>query len=250
MLTVLKIALSLNGFLDDGKEERSVISNSIDRSAVSLLRARSDAILIGGETFRKDNPSLLIYQNEDRINRLKTWETPDPVPVILWGGTKTPENFNTYKLFQKSIKQENNFERKVIVIASEKLSSEMKILPQNIKIHYYSGEMASLPFIYKVLSEEKISRLLVEGSNFLVPIFLENSNADLIRIAYRGISFNKENAKGIFPESDISFSDSYTLCKLENLSNHNIDSMHAIWFRKKESSSNTDVFLDEVSRLN
>ena len=59
---ILKIATSLDGYLDDNSLKRIVFSSPADILEVDKLRAEADAILIGAETIRKDNPRLLIRE--------------------------------------------------------------------------------------------------------------------------------------------------------------------------------------------
>ena len=55
---VISAAISLDGFLDDDAPERLVLSSEEDFAEVRRLRANFDAILVGAETIRRDNPSL------------------------------------------------------------------------------------------------------------------------------------------------------------------------------------------------
>ena len=65
----VKIALSLDGRIcDDGGQARW-ISSAKARARTGALRAEVDAILVGAETVRQDNPSLLCHQkrNDDLL---------------------------------------------------------------------------------------------------------------------------------------------------------------------------------------
>jgi len=55
---VISAAISLDGFLDDDAPDRLVLSSEEDFAEVRRLRASYDAILVGAETIRRDNPSL------------------------------------------------------------------------------------------------------------------------------------------------------------------------------------------------
>lgn len=55
---ILSAAISADGFLDDARPERLRLSSDEDWAAVKELRRTCDAILVGAETVRKDNPSL------------------------------------------------------------------------------------------------------------------------------------------------------------------------------------------------
>lgn len=58
MEIILSAAVSTDGYLDDATAERLRLSSEEDWAAVRQLRAECDAILVGAETVRKDNPSL------------------------------------------------------------------------------------------------------------------------------------------------------------------------------------------------
>ncbi len=58
MLINLSVALSGDNCMDDNTPQRLVLSTSGDWAEVYRLRGECDAILIGGETLRRDNPSL------------------------------------------------------------------------------------------------------------------------------------------------------------------------------------------------
>ncbi|TFC91734.1 MULTISPECIES: RibD family protein [Cryobacterium] len=56
----LSCAISLDGYLDTASPPRLTLSNDADFDRVDEVRARSDAILIGARTVRRDNPRLLV----------------------------------------------------------------------------------------------------------------------------------------------------------------------------------------------
>lgn len=51
-------AISVDGFLDDDSQRQLRLSNELDFAAVHQLRTEHDAILVGANTIRKDNPRL------------------------------------------------------------------------------------------------------------------------------------------------------------------------------------------------
>ena len=58
MRVILSAAVTADGYLDDNGPGRLVISTPGDWAAVLRLRAGCDAILVGAETVRRDNPAL------------------------------------------------------------------------------------------------------------------------------------------------------------------------------------------------
>ncbi len=54
----ISVAISLDGYIDDRSSQRLVLSSPEDLAEMRLAREESDAILVGAETVRRDNPSL------------------------------------------------------------------------------------------------------------------------------------------------------------------------------------------------
>ena len=74
---MLKMAMSQDGMISAGKGQTTQITGPEFKSRVHLLRAKADAILVGAETYRTDNPSLTC--------RLAGLEDRSPRRVILGG---------------------------------------------------------------------------------------------------------------------------------------------------------------------
>ena len=83
--TVLSCALSIDGFLDAGTRERLVLSNAEDLDRVDGLRADCDAILVGAQTVRHDDPRLLVRSQERRAQRLARGLPCSPTKVTVTG---------------------------------------------------------------------------------------------------------------------------------------------------------------------
>ena len=86
MEVIVSAAVSSDGYLDDCTPRRLVLSCAEDWAEVHRLRAWCDAILVGAETVRRDNPSLVI-----RDAGLRTWREwlgmkPDLTKVTVTAG--------------------------------------------------------------------------------------------------------------------------------------------------------------------
>src|SRR5438552_176240 len=66
---VLSCAMSVDGYLDDATDRRLILSNEADLDRVDGVRADSDAILVGANTIRRDNPRLLVRSPAPRAPR-------------------------------------------------------------------------------------------------------------------------------------------------------------------------------------
>lgn len=65
----VKLAMSLDGKICDNRGNAKWISSAASRKQTGLMRESVDAIMVGAETVRKDNPSLLSHgkRNDDLI---------------------------------------------------------------------------------------------------------------------------------------------------------------------------------------
>ncbi|MGW4355252.1 RibD family protein [Nocardia sp. NPDC004582] len=80
---MLSVAVSIDGYIDDASPDRLLLSNAADFDRVDALRAESDAILIGAETLRRDNPRLLVNSSDRRLQRVAAGKPDYPVRVIV-----------------------------------------------------------------------------------------------------------------------------------------------------------------------
>lgn len=168
---VLKCAMSLDGYIDDVAEERLLLSNAEDFDRVDELRATCDAILVGANTIRRDNPRLLVNSEERRQAREARGEPPYPAKVTVTGTS-----------FDSTLKFFNTGGEK-IVYCPEAIAS---------KVQDDLGELATvvgLPDAHDFgrllddLHSRGIKRLLVEGGSAIHTQFLTQDLADEIQVA-------------------------------------------------------------------
>jgi riboflavin-specific deaminase-like protein len=80
---LLSAATSLDGYLDDATDRRLVLSSDADWDRVDALRAESDAILVGANTIRRDNPRLLVRSAVRRAERAAAGRPETPLKVTI-----------------------------------------------------------------------------------------------------------------------------------------------------------------------
>ncbi len=83
MKIVLSAAMSRDGYLDDSSPQRLILSCPQDLQAIQELRASCDAILVGANTIRRDNPSLATRDDKLRQKRIAAGLLPDPMKVTI-----------------------------------------------------------------------------------------------------------------------------------------------------------------------
>lgn len=90
--TLLSCCVSLDGYLDDARPERLVLSPASDLDRVDAERAACDAILVGAETVRRDDPRLLVRSEACRASRVVRGLPPTPLRVtVTRGGDLLPD---------------------------------------------------------------------------------------------------------------------------------------------------------------
>jgi 5-amino-6-(5-phosphoribosylamino)uracil reductase len=82
---LLSCAMSVDGYIDDARSERLVLSNDADLDRVDGQRALADAVLVGASTIRHDNPRLLVRSPARRSARQDRGLPLSPAKVTITG---------------------------------------------------------------------------------------------------------------------------------------------------------------------
>lgn len=82
---LLSCSMSIDGYLDDATEQRLLLSNGADFERIDAVRAACDAILVGAQTIRQDNPRLLVRSRARQRDRLSRGLPASPVKVTVTG---------------------------------------------------------------------------------------------------------------------------------------------------------------------
>jgi len=162
----LKAAQTLDGMIADKNNYSEWISSSESRKYVHWLRARYDAVLIGSETARIDNPKLTVRMVEGR----------NPYRVVLDSSLKLKSDLNLFK---------SNSDNKTIVITSEKNKSKLKKINQleklGVKVLFAKSDTygrIKLKSVLKEIVKLQISSILVEGGSKIYSSFLKEKLFD------------------------------------------------------------------------
>lgn len=84
--TVLSCCISMDGYIGSATGGRLSLSNADDFDRVDAVRAGCDAILVGAQTIRSDNPRLLVRSPTRRAARRARGLPEHPVKVTLTSG--------------------------------------------------------------------------------------------------------------------------------------------------------------------
>ncbi len=164
----LSAAVTADGALDDCTALRLRISDEADWAAVERLRARCDAILVGAETVRRDNPRLVLPEAL-RSERLRRGASPDPVRITV---TRTGCLDPGARIFTCG-------EGPRIVFAERPVPRLAGVAETIV-----TGRL-TMSFVVTELEKRGIGDLLVEGGAQVLRGFLVEGLADTLRLASR-----------------------------------------------------------------
>lgn len=180
MEVIVSAAVSSDGCMDDASPRRLVLSNTQDWEEVHRLRAACDAILVGAETVRRDNPSLVVRDPELRRWRVGHGMKADIAKIVITGSGRLDPSV---RFFTEGAGAEK------FVIASQEADEE--------RLRRLSGK-ANIIVLPKItaravidrLSGLGISSLIVEGGAETIRMFLEADAIDRFRLAISPVLVN------------------------------------------------------------
>lgn len=169
---LLSVAVSVDGYIDDASPDRLLLSNAADFDRVDALRAESDAVLIGAETLRRDNPRLLVNSADRRLRRVADGKPAYPLRVIV----TARGDLDTELKFWHS-----GGERLVYTTDSgaAKLGDALSGLADVVSL----GAAIDFGALLDDLGKRDIGRLMVEGGGSIHTAFLSGGLADEIQMA-------------------------------------------------------------------
>ena len=168
---LLSCATSADGYLDDASPERLILSGPADLDRVDEVRAGCDAILVGAQTVRSDNPRLLIRDPRRSARRAARGLPAHPARVTL---TATGDLDPAARFFAPGA-------LRLVYCATPALRPAAKIKDSAVLID--AGDPVSVGFMLEDLAERGVARLLVEGGARVLGDFLAAGRADELNLA-------------------------------------------------------------------
>lgn len=173
MIIQASVALSVDGYIDDTSDKRLVLSHPADWQQVYRLRSLYDAIMVGAETIRRDDPSLTLKDEGRRHWRVVCGKGADPLRVtVSRSGNLDPQS----RFFTVGHGE------KIVVVGKdtpadrvERLSRVSTVVPLDLPV--------SAEAMVEVLASRGVRSLFLEGGCQLLTLFLVENRVDLLRVA-------------------------------------------------------------------
>jgi 5-amino-6-(5-phosphoribosylamino)uracil reductase len=169
---LLSAASSVDGYIDDNTSKRLLLSNDADFDRVDEVRASTDAILVGANTIRRDNPRLLVRSASRRDGRVARGLPESPIKVTLTSSGDLDPAASFFAAGQTG---------KIVYAASPAIGKARERLA-GVATVVDAGDPPSLPGILADLAARGVRRLIVEGGGMIHTQFLTAGLANEIHL--------------------------------------------------------------------
>lgn len=162
----IKAAITLDGKIADQKKYSKWISSVYSRQEVHNLRAEYDAVLVGSNTVKIDDPKLTVRFCEGR----------NPIRVVIDKDLSLGLNYKIFEIEREGqlliVARQSSSAKKDKIAKLQKAGAEIIFLKEN-----KNGEI-NLKQLLKELSKRKIASVLVEGGSKIYSSFIKNQLFD------------------------------------------------------------------------
>jgi 5-amino-6-(5-phosphoribosylamino)uracil reductase len=171
--TLLSCCMSLDGYLDDTSPRRLVLSGETDLDRVDGLRAEADAIMVGAETVRADNPRLLVRSPDRIAQRLAAGRSATPLKVTVTALAKLDPHAAFFTAGDAEMR---------VYCSGDAVSAARETL-RGVATVVECARPGCLQYLVDDLHARGVRRLLVEGGGRVLSQFLANGLADELQLA-------------------------------------------------------------------
>jgi 5-amino-6-(5-phosphoribosylamino)uracil reductase len=169
---LLSCATSADGYLDDARPQRLILSGPADLDRVDDVRAGCDAILVGAGTIRHDDPRLLIRDPRRRARRAARGLPEHPARVTL---TATGDLDPGARFFAPGAERLVYCATPALPRACARIGEKAVVID--------AGDPLTPDLILNDLAERSVARLLVEGGAHVLAEFLAREFSDELHLA-------------------------------------------------------------------
>ena len=172
----INVAASADGKISDESRRQLRISCKADLKRVDILRATSDAVMVGIGTVLSDNPKLTVKAGDLMALRLKRGKSRQPLRVVVDSRCRVPLDAEVL-----------SGEAETLVAVSQAADEErMRRVAEknNVEVVRLGKERVDLPALMEYLKERGVERLMVEGGATLNHALLKEGLVDEISIYY------------------------------------------------------------------
>ena len=192
--TLLSCSMSIDGYLGSAAPRRLELSNSADFDRVDAVRATCDAILVGAQTVRVDNPRLLVRSQTRREERAARGLPGSPMKVTVTRKADLDAGAAFFRLGDAE---------KLVYCASPRVDeARARLEPAATVVD--AGDSVEMRTLSNDLAERGVERLMVEGGGTVHTQFLTEDIVDELQLTVAPVFVGDSDAPrfvrdGIFP---------------------------------------------------
>jgi 5-amino-6-(5-phosphoribosylamino)uracil reductase len=168
---LLSVAASLDGYIDDTSDVRLLLSTEDDFDRVDQVRAGVDAILVGANTLRTDNPRLLVRSADRRKRRVNAGLPENPVKVTF---TRSDSLDPAAAFFTTGDDVKLVYAPAEVVPALTAVLGSVATVVEAADVHALLADLAG----------RGIGRVLVEGGGTMHTLFLSAGVVDELHLVF------------------------------------------------------------------
>lgn len=170
--TLASCGMSMDGYLDAGTRRRLLLSNADDLRRVDAVRAGCDAILVGAETIRRDDPRLAVRSESHRSRRRDRGWPASPVKVTVTASG----DLDAGSLFFAEGTGD-----KLVYCAGPAAASVRRRLGRSATV-VDAGRPVRMRAVAEDLHARGLRRLMVEGGSSILTQFLADDLVDELHL--------------------------------------------------------------------
>jgi 2,5-diamino-6-(ribosylamino)-4(3H)-pyrimidinone 5'-phosphate reductase len=174
--------MSADGKISSFERCQVSISGQMDRSRVDLLRAESDAVMVGVGTVLADDPSLRVKSLSSREARRKRGQPEDQLRIIADSRARTP---SYAKVLGPGC---------IVAVTGSAPQERLDRLSSNCEIIVCGKERVDLTELFSRLFDRGVKRLMVEGGATLNWSLLKLGLVDELYVYMGAMLIGGENA--------------------------------------------------------
>jgi 5-amino-6-(5-phosphoribosylamino)uracil reductase len=191
--TLLSCCVSIDGYIGSAAS-RLLLSNDADFDRVDAVRASCDAILVGAETVRIDNPRLLVRSEDRREQRAARGLPETPIKVTV---TRRAELDARADFFNAGDTE------KIVYCATPRVADARNRLGLVATV-VDAGDNVEMRTLSTDLGARGVDRLMVEGGGTVHTQFLTDDIVDELQLTVAPVFVGDSDAPrfvrdGIFP---------------------------------------------------
>ncbi|WP_461031216.1 RibD family protein [Streptomyces mayteni] len=185
------MATSVDGYIDDTSSDRLLLSSEADFDRVDEVRASVDAILIGANTMRRDNPRLLVNSPTRRAARVEAGLPEFPLKVTV---TASGDLDAALKFWHHGGEK--------MVFTTDAAAAKVRANLAGLAHVVSTGPTLDWPLVLDELGGLGVRRLMVEGGGTIHTQLMAQGLADELHLAIAPLLVGQPTAPRFLHSAD------------------------------------------------